>query len=187
MKFAHNHDSIRFPDRQVCPIFTSPRANLPLGRVLLGGQPHAVFRRIGARDDDLRRRLAVDGPVELVLHGGKETLGRGGGDIVVDGGRVDVRDFLVKLALAQADFPNPLELLLEVFFAEDGAVVLQSLVVHRVALDGEGLDDARGPLAELDGSLGVHLVADGDDGGEVVVLGVVGFAVGGSYSKISKN
>jgi hypothetical protein len=34
---------------------------------------------------------------------------------------------------------------------------------------------------------GVDLVADGDDGGEVVVLGIVAFAVSGSYSKISNN
>ena len=68
-----------------------------------------------------------------------------------------------------------------------GAVVFQALVIHRKALDGELLNDAGSPLAELDGTLGVHLVADGDDGGEVVVLGVVGFAVGGSYSKISNN
>jgi len=63
----------------------------------------------------------------------------------------------------------------------------QALVIHGKALDGEGLDDAGGPLAELHGAFRVHLVADGDDGGEVVVLGVVGFAVGGSYSKISNN
>src|SRR5690606_28723945 len=117
----------------------------------------------------------------------KEAFGGGGGDVVIDGGRVDVGDFLVELPLAQADFPDALELLLEVLFAEDGAVVFQPLVIHRKALDREGLDNARGPLAELHGALGVHLVADGDDRGEVVVLGVVGFAVGGSYSKISNN
>jgi hypothetical protein len=107
--------------------------------------------------------------------------------IVVHGGRVDVRDLLVELALAQTDLADALELFLEVFFAKDGAVTFQALVVHRVALDREGLDDAGGPFAELHGALGVYLVADGDDGGEVVVLGVVGFAVVGSYSKLSNN
>ncbi len=68
-----------------------------------------------------------------------------------------------------ASAADALELLLEVFFAEDGAVVFQALVVHREALDGEGLDDAGGPFAKLDGALGVHLVTEGDDGGEVVV------------------
>jgi hypothetical protein len=137
--------------------------------------------------DDLRRRLTVNGPVQLVLHRGKEPLRRRSGDIVVNRGGVDVGDLLVELALAQPDFPDALQLFLEVFFAEDRAVVFQALVIHRVALDGERLDDAGGPFAELHGAFGVHLVADGDDRGEVVVLGIVGFAVGGSYSKISNN
>ena len=145
------------------------------------------FGRIGTGDDDLCGRLAVDGPMQLVLHGGEEAHGGDSGDVVVDRGGVDVGNFLVELALAQADFPDALELFLEVFFTENGAVVFQTLVIHRKALDGEGLDDAGGPLAELDGAFRVHLVADGDDGGEVVVLGVVGFTVGGSYSKISNN
>ena len=82
---------------------------------------------------------------------------------------------------------DALELLLEVAIAQDGAAALQALVVHREALDGELLDDARGPFAKLHRALGVDLVPDGDDGREVVVLGVVGLAVGGSYSKFSNN
>jgi hypothetical protein len=84
---------------------------------------------------------------------------------------------------SEADLADALELLLEVLLAQDGAAALEALVVHREALDGELLDDARGPLAELHRPLGVDLVADGDDGREVVVLGVVGLAVGGSYPK----
>lgn len=63
----------------------------------------------------------------------------------------------------------------------------EALVIHREALDRVFLDHAGGPLAELDGALGVHLVAYGNDGGEVVVAGLVVFAVGGSYSKFSNN
>ena len=161
--------------------------DLALGRVFPGGETHVIFVGIGAGDDYLRRRLAVDGPMELVLHRGEEALGGGGGDIVINGSRVDVGDFLVKFALAQADFANALELFLEVFFAEYGAVVFQALVIHRVALDGERLDDAGSPFAELNGAFRVHLVTDRDNGGEVVVLGAVGFAIRGSYSKISNN
>lgn len=156
-------------------------------RILPGGEAHAVFRGIGSVEDDFRRRLAVDGPVEFVLHGGKETLGGLGGDVVVNRSGVDVSDFLVKLALAQADFPDALQLLFEILFGENGAGIFQALIIHREAFDGERFNDAGGPLAELHGAFGVDLVADGDDGGEVVVLGVVGFAVGGSYSKISNN
>jgi hypothetical protein len=53
--------------------------------------------------------------------------------------------------------------------SEDRAIVLQPLVIHREVLDREGLDDAGGPLSELDRPLGVDLVANSDDGREVVV------------------
>jgi hypothetical protein len=89
--------------------------------------------------------------------------------------------------LGQANLANALELLLEVAFRQDGATAFQALIVHRVALDGELLNDGRRPLAELQGAFGIHLVAHGDDGREVVVLGVVAFAVGSSYPKFSDN
>jgi len=37
----------------------------------------------------------------------------------------------------EAGFPDALELFFELFFAEDGALVFQTLVIHRKALDGE--------------------------------------------------
>jgi hypothetical protein len=97
--------------------------DFPSGSVLPSGEAHVGFLRVGPVEDHLGGSLAVDGPVEFVLHCGKEALGRGGGDIVVDGGRVDVGDLLVEFALAQSDFANALELFLEVFFAKDRAVV----------------------------------------------------------------
>jgi hypothetical protein len=103
--------------------------------------------------------------------------------VVVDGGGVDVGDLLVELALAEADFADALELFFEVLSGQDGAASLEAFVVHDEALDGEFLDHGGRPFAELDGPLGVDLVADGDDGGEVVVAGVVVFAIGGSYPK----
>jgi len=101
--------------------------------------------------------------------------------VTFDGGGEDVGDLLVALALREADFADALELLLEVAIAQNRAAALEALVVHREALDGELLDDARGPLAELHRALGVDLVADGDGGREVVVLRVVGLGVGSSY------
>jgi hypothetical protein len=144
-------------------------------------------RGVGAVDDDLGCGLPVDGPVQLVLHRREEALGGLRRHVVVDRRGVDVGDLLVELALRQADLADALELLFEVAIAQDGAAALEALVVHREALDGELLDDARGPLAELHRALGVDLVADRDDGREVVVLGVVRLAVGGSYSKTSNN
>jgi len=134
-------------------------------------------------DDHLGGGLPVDGPVELVLHGGEETLGGGRAQIVVNGGGVDIGDFLVELALAQTNFADALELFFEVLLAEDRAACFQSFIVHGKALDGVFLDDRRRPFAELDGPLGVDLVADGHDGGEVVVPGIVALAVSGSYPK----
>ena len=157
--------------------------DLAVGRVFPGSQAHAVFAGIGPRQNDLGCGLAVDGPVQLVLHGGKKALGSGSGDVVVDGCGVDVGDFLVELALAHADFADALELFFKVLLAQDGAVVFQALVIHGEALDGEGLDDAGGPFAELHSALGVYLVAHCNGGGQVVVLGVVAFTVCGSYPK----
>jgi hypothetical protein len=79
--------------------------------------------------------------VELVLHSGKEALCGGGGDIVINRGRVNVGDLLIELSLAQADFPDALELLLKVFFPKDGAIILQALIIHREAFDGVFFDD----------------------------------------------
>nr|WP_279386409.1 hypothetical protein [Parazoarcus communis] len=78
-------------------------------------------------------------------------------------------------------------MLFEILIGEDRTTGLDALIVHHVGLDGELLDDARGPFAELDRALGIHLVPHRDDGGQAVVLGVVGLAVGGSYSKFSNN
>lgn len=68
----------------------------------------------------------------------------------------------MQLLLAQWRM-RALQLLFEVLIGEDGAT----------SLDGELLDDARGPLAELHRTLGVDLVAHRDDGGQAVVLGGV--------------
>ncbi len=125
--------------------------------------------------------------MQLVLHGGKKTFGRLRRHVVVNRRGVDVGDLLVELALREANLPDALQLFFEILFREDGTAGLDALVIHHVGLDGELLDDAGGPLAELHGTLGVDLVAHGDDGGQFVMLGVVAFAIGGSYSKFSNN
>lgn len=108
--------------------------------------------------------------MQLVLHGREEAFRRLRRHVVVDGGRVEVGDLLVELSLRQADLADALELLFKVAIAQDRTAALEALVVHREALDGELLEDARGPLAELHRAFGVDLVADGDDGGEVWCL-----------------
>jgi hypothetical protein len=71
-----------------------------------GGEAHVVFPSICPVANDFRSGLAVNGPMQLVLHRGKETLGGGGGEIVIGGGGVNVSVFLVKLTLAE---PNLFE------------------------------------------------------------------------------
>jgi hypothetical protein len=94
---------------------------------------------------------------------------------------------LIKLALAQSDFPNTLQLLFKIFFAKNGAVIFQALVIHGITLDGELLNNTGCPFTELYGALRVDLIANGDNSREIVMIGVIIFAVCGSYSKISNN
>ena len=56
-----------------------------------------------------------------------------------------------------------------------------------VAVDGEIPKNTGGPLAELRGADGIDPVADRYDGVQIVVLGLVGFAVGGSYPEFPNN
>lgn len=97
---------------------------------------------IASVDHDLGGSLPVDGPVLLVLHRGEEAFGRLRGHVVVYGGRVDVGDLLVELALGSPELADPLELLLEVLVANDGAAALEEPIVHRETLVGERRDHA---------------------------------------------
>ena len=90
----------------------------------------------------------------MVLHRGEEAR-----HVVVDGGGVDVGD----LALRQPDLANALELLLGLASAHYGAAALEALVAYCEALDGELLDDAGGPLAELHRAHAGREVADAVD------------------------
>ena len=161
--------------------------NFAMRCVLPCGEPHVGLLGIGAVVHHFGGGLPVDGPVEFVLHGGKKPLCGLSGHVVVDGSGIDVGDFLVELALGQADFADAGELLFKVACAEDGAVVFQPLIIHGKAFDGVGLYDIGRPFAKLHRSLGVDFIAHGNYGVEIVVFGVVDFTVCGSYSKISNN
>ena len=138
--------------------------------VLPGRQAHRGLRGVGALGDDLGRRLAGHGPVQLVLHGLEEGLGDLGLRVVVDAALlVDVGDLQVEAALAGPDLADALEQLVEVVLAEP-PVELQPLVVEHEPLDDELLEGLGGPDAELGGPGAVDPIADGDDGVEVVVV-----------------
>jgi hypothetical protein len=142
---------------------------------------------ISTLKNNLGRRLPVDGPMQLFLHGGKKPLGGLRRHIVVNGRGINVGDLLVKLALGEPNLTNALKLLFKILHRQDGPACLDALVIHHIGFDGELLNDACGPLAKLHGPFGIDLVAHRDDGPQMVVLGVVAFAVRSSYSKISNN
>ena len=91
------------------------------------------------------------------------------------------------LTFTQAYFPDPLQLLFKILVRQDGTAAFYAFIIHHIGFDSVLLDDCGRPLAELNGTLGVDLVTDRDDGREVIVLGVVVFAISGTYSKISNN
>ncbi len=132
------------------------------------GQAHVGLRGVGAGVDDFRRRLAGDGPMELVLHGLKERDALRLRRVVINAGGVNVGDLLVEAPLGGADVLNPAEQFLEVV---EGLVrILQAFVVEDKAFDDELAEFLGGPDAEAGGDGALDAVADGDDGVEVVML-----------------
>ena len=65
--------------------------------------------------------------------------------------------------------------------------LFQALHVHCPALNGMVFHDLTRPFAELHGTLIIGLEADGNDGLQVIVLGVVSFSIRGSYSVFLNN
>ncbi len=132
------------------------------------GQAHVGLLAVGAGVDDLRRRLAGDGPVHLVLHGLEELDAVRLGGVVINAGGVDVGDLLVEPPLGGADVLNPAEQFVEVI---EGLVgILEAFVVEDEAFDDELAELLRGPDAEAGGDGAFDAVADGDDGVEVVEI-----------------
>ena len=74
---------------------------------------------VGTVGDEFRRRLAGDGPVQLVLDGGEERLGDLCRAVVIDTALlVDIGDLEVEAPLAGPDGADTLQQLVEVVLAE---------------------------------------------------------------------
>ena len=110
-----------------------------------------LFLCVGAFDDEFSGRVAVDCVVHLVLDFLEEDAGGRSIGVIVDGRGVDVRNLLIEAALAEADFPDLLQEMLEVIDIQEGAV-LHPLFVNDVATYGELAEHICTPLAELCGS-----------------------------------
>ena len=64
-------------------------------------------------------RVTMHRKVHLVLHRSVEALGGSGSAVVIHGSGVQIRDFLVELALAGADLPDALQLLFKSIYRSD--------------------------------------------------------------------
>ena len=79
---------------------------------------------IGALVDDFRRRLTVNGPMQLVLHRGEKSLGGLCSHIVINRRGIKISDFLIELALRKANLTDTLQLFLKVLICQDRAALL---------------------------------------------------------------
>ena len=127
------------------------------------------LRRVGPPMDDFGRRMAVDGPMELVLDGRVEGLRDLGLGVVINAGGVDVRDLLVKAALGGPDVPDTLDELIEVILTQRQAF-LQAPVVQDEPFDQILLQPGGGPLPKPGALAGAHPVTHGENSREIVVI-----------------
>jgi hypothetical protein len=87
-----------------------------------------------ASADDFRGRMAMRGPVHLVLHNLKELPRHLGVRVIVDARGIDVGDLLIEHSLAGANISNTGEQLIKVGIAESPPS-LDAFVVERETLD----------------------------------------------------
>jgi hypothetical protein len=144
-------------------------------------KPHEWLFGVGAGGNVLGCGVAVGGEVNLVLHQLEEGLGFRCARVVVHAGGVEVEHLPVKHLLAGANVADALQKLAPIAAA---ARLLQQLVIHGEALDEILAQHPQGPAAEKRAAQGLDPVTDRDDHVQVVVLGVVIFAVSGSSSEI---
>ena len=117
-------------------------------RIAPRGEAHALLRAVRSLNYQLRSGAAVDGEVELVLHGSEEGLRGGRIHAIVHRGRVDIGDLLVEATLAGAYLADLRKKGVVEFLAQEGSVLLPILIQH-IAANGEVAQHTRCPLAEL--------------------------------------
>jgi len=170
-----------FGDGDVALQYLSP------GGVLPRGKPHVRHGAVGAFKDDLRRCLSRAGEVEPVLHGLIEKLGLFAVAAIVAAALFEnVGDLLVGPPFTGANLPNLLQKFIEVVPAK-GAAIFEHLVVENKALHHELPERIRGPDAEVGGLQGVDAVTHGDDGVQIIKLGLVRLAISGSCFHFGNN
>ena len=106
--------------------------------------------------------------VHLILNRLEEPPGRFCILVIIKRCCVQIRYFLIELALRQTNFPNLLQLPLEVFIREH-VTLFQAFHIHCPALNSVVLDDLPRPLAELHSTLIVHLEAHGNNHLQIIM------------------
>ena len=132
-------------------------------------KPHVRLFGIGTLIDQLCRRMAMHSIVHLVLHLCKELFCGQRVAVIIQRSSVNVSEFLVEIALRNADLPDTLQLLFKVFLGQDCATVFQAFFVHCPALDSILLHDLICPDTEPHRPLVVHLEADGNNCLKIIV------------------
>ena len=106
--------------------------------------------------------------MHLILNRLEEQAGRLGVLVVIKRCCVQIRYFLIELALRQTNFPNLLQLPLEVFICEH-VTFFQAVNIHCPALNRMVFHNPARPFAELHGALIVHLEAHGNNHLQIIM------------------
>ena len=107
--------------------------------------------------------------------------------IIINSCCIYVCYLLVESALLKAYFTYSFKKLVKVLLCQNSAAVFQALIIHNKAFDSELLYDSVCPLTELHSTLVIYLKAYGNYHLQVVVIGIITFAVSGSYSEFPNN
>ena len=112
----------------------------------------------------------MHGIVHLVLYLCKELFCGQCIAVIIQRSSVNVSEFLVEVALRNANLPDALQLLFKVFLGQDCAAVFQALLVHCPPLDSVLLHDLVRPDTEPHRPLVVHLEADRNNHLQIIVV-----------------
>ena len=141
-----------------------------VGSVLPCVKPHVRLFGIGTLIDQFCRRMAMHGIVHLVLYLRKELFCGQRIAVIIQRSSVNVSEFLIEVALRNANLPDALQLLFKVFLGQDCAAVFQAFFIHGPALDSILLHDLICPDTEPHRPLVVHLEANRNNHLQIIVI-----------------
>src|SRR5665647_1777900 len=102
-------------------------------------------------------------PMKLVLYSRKKPLCGTCIYIVINGSRINISNFLIKLPFTQTNFTDTLELLFKILLGQDSAAVFQAFIIHCKTFNRIILYNLIRPFAELYCAFIVHFEAHGNN------------------------